>query len=37
MWVRQTPKSAREPDEVLKQVGLGMDEVVSRARELAQQ
>lgn len=35
MSVAETPKSAREPDEVLRQVGLGEDAVVARARELA--
>ncbi len=35
MWVKETPKSAREPDEVLRQTGLGLDAVVAQAREVA--
>lgn len=36
MAVAVTPKSAREPGEVLRQVGLGLDDVLSRAREMVQ-
>jgi hypothetical protein len=35
MWVKETPKSAREPDEVLRQTGLGLDAIVAQAREVA--
>jgi transketolase len=35
MWVKETPKSARKPEEVLKQVGLGLEAVTAAARELA--
>jgi transketolase len=36
MSVNQAPKSAREPDEVLEQVGLGFEAILSRAREMVQ-
>ncbi|MBN2584420.1 MAG: transketolase, partial [Planctomycetes bacterium] len=35
MSVAETPKSAREPHEVLEQVGLGEEAIVARARDLA--
>lgn len=35
MAVAETPKSAREPEEVLEQVGLGMKAVLEQARQLA--
>ncbi len=36
MAVATAPKSAREPEEVLEQVGLGLDDILTRAREMVQ-
>ncbi|NIA21521.1 MAG: transketolase [Anaerolineaceae bacterium] len=37
MAVCRTPKSARRPQEVLRQVGLGTEAILARARELVQE
>lgn len=37
MNVRHTPKSAREPAEVLSQVGLGAEAILARARQLVEE